>query len=235
MMEEQLRLLVELQEIDAKIREWKEEKGRAPEQLADFDQRGLACKNDLEKVSEALQAAQKNKRDRDRDLEEGGLKVEKLKTRSSEIKNNKEYQAQLKEIAAVEQENKAIEDDILVLMEKIDAATAELAAAEKRLKEETAAIEVERKEFEARGAKLDEELSVLERSRAEAAARIDSLILGRYQVLAGSKPGKVVVEARGESCSGCYMSIPPQVYVNVKKNNTFITCPNCHRILYYKG
>ena len=30
------------------------------------------------------------------------------------------------------------------------------------------------------------------------------------------------------------MSIPPQVYVNVKKNESIITCPNCGRILYFK-
>ena len=44
-----------------------------------------------------------------------------------------------------------------------------------------------------------------------------------------------LAEARGEACSGCYMSIPPQVFVNVKKNENIITCPNCGRILYYKG
>jgi uncharacterized protein len=42
------------------------------------------------------------------------------------------------------------------------------------------------------------------------------------------------VEARNESCSGCFMSIPPQLFVNVKKNTEIITCPHCSRILYYK-
>ena len=234
-MEEQLRFLVELQEIDAKIRGWKEEKGRVPEQLADFDRRSLICREDLEKFGEALQTAQKNKRDRERDLEESGGKVEKLKARASEIKTNKEYQAQMKEIEAAEKESKSIEDEILGLMEKIDAATAQLAAAEKRMKEEASAIEAERKEFEKKIAKLDQEFGAVVRSREEIASHVDSLVLSRYQALAGSKPGKVVVAARGESCSGCYMSIPPQVFVNVKKNNSIITCPNCHRILYYKG
>jgi predicted nucleic acid-binding Zn-ribbon protein len=30
------------------------------------------------------------------------------------------------------------------------------------------------------------------------------------------------------------MSIPPQVFVNVKKNENIINCPNCGRILYFK-
>ena len=46
----------------------------------------------------------------------------------------------LKEIETAEQENKAIEDDILALMEKIDAAAAQNRAAEQRAREEEAAI-----------------------------------------------------------------------------------------------
>jgi len=30
------------------------------------------------------------------------------------------------------------------------------------------------------------------------------------------------------------MSIPPRIYVIVKKNDSIVGCPNCHRILYYK-
>jgi hypothetical protein len=59
-------------------------------------------------------------------------------------------------------------------------------------------------------------------------------VLSQYQRLLGTKAGIAIAEARGESCSGCYMSIPPQVYVNVKKNESIITCPNCGRILYFK-
>jgi len=55
-------------------------------------------------VKESLQTAQKNKRERDKDLEAGVQKIDKLKARTSEIKTNKEYQALLKEIEAAEQE-----------------------------------------------------------------------------------------------------------------------------------
>src|SRR5574337_1030244 len=108
MMEEQLGLLIQLQEIDAKIRSLTEQKKRLPEALAALERRLAAAREDLDNVKEGLQTAQKNKRDRDKDLEAGVQKVEKLKARTSEIKNNKEYQALLKEIEAAQQENKAI-------------------------------------------------------------------------------------------------------------------------------
>jgi len=70
--------------------------------------------------------------------------------------------------------------------------------------------------------------------RHELVAKIQPQIHSQYQKLLGTKAGVAMAEARGESCSGCYMSIPPQVFVNVKKNESIITCPNCSRILYFK-
>ena len=130
----------------------------------------LRTRKSSRSAKEALLTAQKNKRDRDKDLEAGVQKVEKLKARTSEIKNNKEYQALLKEIETAEQENKAIEDDILVLMEKIDAAAAadnggRTARAGRRRRDpgrtETA---------EAAFAKLEEELKAMEQARQKTIA-----------------------------------------------------------------
>ncbi len=233
-MDEQLSILIQLQEIDAAIRTRTEEKNRLPELIQSLERRRSENKDELDKVREALQTAQKNKRDRDSDLETGSQKVEKLKTRTSDIKTNKEYQALLKEIEAAERENTAVEDDILLLMEKIDAAAAQIAEAEKRANEEERTIAVEREQYEEKIRKIDEDLGGQEKSRKALASRIEPSVLNRYQKLIVTKSGTAVVEVRGESCSGCYMSIPPQVFVNVKKNDSIITCPNCHRILYYK-
>ncbi len=233
-MNEQLTLLIELQQIDGRIRARRSEQAAIPQQLVALEQRAQENTAGLESARESLAAAQKAKRDRDRDLEEGGGKVEKLKARTSEIKTNKEYQALLKEIQTVEQENKAIEDDILKLMENIDTATAEIGNAEKRAEVENAAIDEERKKLDADMAALVETLAAEERTRNELAGRIDPALLAQYQKRYDSLAGRVVVEARSESCSGCFMSIPPQLFVNVKKSDAILSCPHCHRMLYYK-
>ncbi len=233
-MDEQLSLLIQLQELDARIRALSEEKNGFPEALASLDRRRTASEEDLEKAKEALQAAQKIKRDKDKDLEAGLQKVEKLKARISEIKTNKEYQALLREIETATQENKAIEDEILSLMEKIDAASGFVKTAEKQAAQEDAVIQEEKRAYVEKSGALEAELKALTQSREDVASRIEPAVLLKYQKLLGTGAGAAVVEARAESCSGCYMSIPPQVYVNVKKNNGIINCPQCGRILYYK-
>jgi predicted nucleic acid-binding Zn-ribbon protein len=232
-MEEQLNLLIQLQEIDVKVRIHTEQKNRLPEALAALERRRAASQEDLVKVKETLLAAQKNKHDRDKDLEVAALKTEKLKSRSSEIKNNKEYQAILKEIESAELESKTIEDDILRLMEKIDNAALQITAAEQRALDEDAAILVEQKQHEAASEKLVDELNAMAKARQEVVSHVLPPVLSQYQKLIISR-GVAMAEARGESCSGCYMSIPPQVFVNVKKNEKIITCPHCNRILYFK-
>lgn len=233
-MEGQLSMLIELQEIDTHLRGLAEQKDRLPEALASLDRKRAANQEELARTKEGLQAAQKNKRDRDQDLETAAQKIEKLKARSTEIKTNKEYQAVLKEIETAELEKKTVEDEILALMEKIDASAAAITAAESKAKEEEAAIDSEQKEHEAAIVKVEQELTATEQKRQETAARVDPSLLSQYQKLLVSKAGFAIAEARGESCSGCYMSIPPQVYVNVKRNETIINCPHCGRILYFK-
>jgi len=233
-MNEQLNLLIQLQEIDARIRVQQDEMKRTPAHLAELEQRAAASKAGVDSVRQALEEAQKAKRDRDRDLEAGGGKVEKLKSRTSEIKTNKEYTALLKEIETAEQESKAIEDEILKLMEKIDGATAEIANVEQRAKEEIVAIEQARRQLEEDLARVGRELAAVEQERAAVAGRIDPEFLAEYRRLTPTCAGRIVVETRGESCSGCHMSIPPRIYVIVKKNDSIVGCPNCHRILYYK-
>ncbi len=234
-MDEQLKMLVQLQEIDGRIRALQGQKKHLPEALAGLEKKRAANRANLEAVKEGLLTAQKNKRDRDKDLEAGVQKVEKLKVRTSEIKNNKEYQALLKEIETFEQENKAVEEDILVLMDKIETAAAGITAAEQRAREEEAAILAEQKQGEAEFTKIEKELKGVEQARQEMVSRVQPAVFNQYHKLIVSKQGIAIAEARGESCSGCYMSIPPQVYVNVKKNASIITCPNCGRILHFKG
>ncbi len=233
-MDEQLRMLVQLQEIDGRIRTLAGQKQHLPEALAGLEKKRALNQANLDAAKEGLLTAQKNKRDRDKDLEAGVQKVEKLKVRISEIKNNKEYQALLKEIETFEQENKAVEEDILVLMDKIETAAAGITAAEQRAQEEEAAILAEQKQGEDEITKIEKELKGVEQARQEMVSRVQPAVFNQYHKLIFSKRGIAIAEARGESCSGCYMSIPPQVYVNVKKNESIITCPNCGRILFYK-
>ncbi|HBR56941.1 MAG TPA: hypothetical protein DEA22_05655 [Blastocatellia bacterium] len=47
-----------------------------------------------------------------------------------------------------------------------------------------------------------------------------------------SRDGIAVSEVVNGSCSACYISLRPQMHVEVKRGDKIVTCENCTRILY---
>ena len=112
-MNEQLKNLIELQQIDLKIIDLNNLIGDIPTRIAAAELPLNDSQRALRAGKEKLESLEKRKRDRERALDETGEKVRKLKARTSEIKTNKEYQALLTEIESVEKEQYAVEDGIL--------------------------------------------------------------------------------------------------------------------------
>ncbi|MFZ5906901.1 MAG: zinc ribbon domain-containing protein [Nitrospirota bacterium] len=234
-MNEQLKYLIELQQIDRKIIDLDSLIGdipsriRAAELLLNTSQKAFLA------GKEKLESLEKRKRDRERELDEIGEKVRKLKARTSEIKTNKEYQALLTEIESVEKDQFSIEDEILLVMEEMENASKEAKTEEAKYGQEQEKIDVLKQKLEAEKSSYEQELSKLKTLRAGMAQTIDNELYEEYITLIGIHRGFAVTEARDEICQGCNMNIPPQLFVELKKNEIIIQCPQCRRILYYKN
>ena len=67
------------------------------------------------------------------------------------------------------------------------------------------------------------------------AKQLEASLARLYDTLKEKRQGVGVVSAKAETCQGCFVNIPPQMFIEVQKNNTLIRCPNCNRILYWEG
>jgi len=57
-----------------------------------------------------------------------------------------------------------------------------------------------------------------------------------YESIRKKRGGRAVVPLRSEACQGCYMHVPPQLFVRLKRGDEeIIRCPHCDRILYVEG
>jgi predicted nucleic acid-binding Zn-ribbon protein len=52
-------------------------------------------------------------------------------------------------------------------------------------------------------------------------------------MLISRRGGTAVVNVKNGVCLGCFMNIPPQLFIEVTKNNRLILCPSCNRIFYF--
>jgi len=85
-------------------------------------------------------------------------------------------------------------------------------------------------EFKQMGFKL-EGIDELQKARSELASRIKPQLLNRYERLARSY-GRAVVPVTSNLCLGCFVTLPTS-YPSLQTKESFLTCENCGRILYF--
>ncbi|MBI5187817.1 MAG: hypothetical protein HZA07_01915 [Nitrospirae bacterium] len=232
-MNDQLRRLIELQQIDSKILNKKCMMDEIPSKISEAEVPLKITQADLDKMKQSHESLEKKRRDKERQLEDINEKIKKLKARTAEIKTNKEYQAHLREIESAEKERYAIEDEILVAMEALDVSSNEVKAAEAKVISEKEKVDILKRKLDEETSEAKKELTMLKEKRAWIVDALDRDMYSQYMILFESGNGLAVTEARGEICQGCNMNIPPQLFVEIKKNEEIIYCPQCYRILYY--
>jgi predicted nucleic acid-binding Zn-ribbon protein len=233
-MNEQLRLLIELQKLDSLILETRIRIDAVPSTISSHEIPLKKAQEVYENAKNELQNLEKKKKGKDSEIVELKAKIDKLKQRSSEIKDNKAYQAHLKEIEKVEKDIGAAEDDILIIMESIDAAATLLKSQNALVEKEKTKFETIKDELQTEIVLIENELKKLKEDRKKITNKIEGGIYNQYMTLMKAARGLAVVEAKNEVCSGCNIHIPPQLFVEIKSNQEIINCLQCKRILYYK-
>ncbi len=232
---EDLRLLVELQGIDTVIIEKAEIIETIPGRVTSVEQPLKDARGVYDREKQKLEGLVRKKKEREQQLDDVNEKIRKLKARISEIKTNKEYQAHLKEIESAEKEQRSVEDEVLVVMEALDSTQREVKTLEVKVRAEEEKINAFRKKLQEEATAIEGEINDLRLRRGAYVKALDSDMYGIYTKLFETKRGLAVVETRGEVCRGCNMNIPPQLFVEIKKNEKIIQCPQCSRILYWKA
>lgn len=233
-MNKELNPLILIQEIDTAIIKRGDEIELIPGEISRYKAPLAEAERKLKLERENLESIEKKKRERDQGLKEIADKVENSKKRASEIKTNKEYQAHLAEIESIESEKYLIEDDILFLMEEIDAVRQSLKDAEAEVEKQSKELQSIQKELEEKCEDARKELAELKEKKALLAKGVSEDLYSRYTDALKKGAGLAVVEAADEVCLGCYMSIPPQLYLQVRISDEIIQCPQCDRLLFRK-
>jgi len=231
---EQLFHLISLQSIDSRILANKRELDKIPERLAAAEKVLDSARAKEAEFKEKLESLIKRRRGKEADLEDRLARVKTLKDRVSEVKSNVEYQARLKEINAAEAATRSLEDEVLALMESIEAMSADREEVEQAFQEASRQMEEIKAGVEERAAFLEQEIKELKSDREARRGNIDEELYLEYENIMEKENGLAVVLVKDRICHGCNMSIPPQLYNEVRSTDRIYTCPECFRMLYYK-
>ena len=239
-MQNQIRKLLKLQEVDEDIEKIARELSELPRKLNRKKEILSNLESDLKEVEEEL-----NEIKGEMDSKEQEQKTEVERKRSLEanlrvIKTVKEYNAIMREIGfakkAIEEYDRELED----LLEDLEKIENEYNQRKEKydvlLKEITELEDIVSK----RSSELQSQLEKFEEERKQFLEEISPVLLRKYEMLKNSMQLPVVVPVVDEICQGCFMNVPPQMYIQLQRaahgkeeSKEIFTCPNCMRIIYY--
>jgi predicted nucleic acid-binding Zn-ribbon protein len=200
-----------------------------------LDEKQKVERERIEKEKEKVDSLEKTRRQKEGQLNLEQEKIKRAEGKMLEVKTNKEYQALLSEIDAMKEANSRMEEEILRVMDEIDELKKDLSKREKDARVTLEKIEAERKELQEKMAHDEKVWDVQMERREVLSKQIESKLVKLYNTLKEKRQGVGVVSVKHETCQGCYVNVPPQMFIEVQKNNALVRCPHCNRILYWEG
>ena len=231
-LEEQVKLLVELQALDTQILKHEKDLTDMPENLNRLDELFKSKMTNLKALEDGVRSLQVKRKDRENELATKEESIKKLQTQLYQLKTNKEYTTMQREIARIKADNSLIEEDILKLFDQTDQENAKISKEKEYLKGEEVKLNEEKLKVGEETKRIGAELEVFKAQRGAIAGKVDKIALAKYDRILRSKDGLAVVPVTAGSCQGCFRLMPSQVIHEIRMKKDLVICESCARILY---
>jgi predicted nucleic acid-binding Zn-ribbon protein len=224
--------LIQLHFLDREIAALNSRLSQIPIQMKEVDRKLDRAQRHVQEKQNLIAENQKKRRELEGDLALIETKRKRYKEQLDGVKTNKEYTGLQHEIELVSQAIREMEDQILAQMEEAEILKVQLDEAQKVKDREEKDLLAEKQIIQTESDKLEEAMNGLKSKRAHWVLQIPPPILEEYESLASHRKGVALAEARDAICQECQMRIRPQLFQEIRRNNTIITCENCSRILF---
>jgi predicted nucleic acid-binding Zn-ribbon protein len=231
--QKELNKLLELQNIDLRIKALDEQSTDGYAKL-DVDQEGIdACLAEAEDLKERLEVVGKEKRDVEIELEDEVNRLKDRQTKLMNVQTNREYQSLLKEIEHTKGDNKRRAEEIERYAEIAEAMEQKINDLETEADESGIVLAAEKAEVDKLTKELEKKKAKIDKTRGAKVKKVSKSTYKRYEQLRERRNGIAIVGVTDGVCQGCYMNIPPQQFNEVLKGDQMHTCPTCQRMLYH--
>jgi predicted nucleic acid-binding Zn-ribbon protein len=232
-MQAQIEALERLAALDAELTRLHEELARERTALLDK-------KTHLEELEQKLARSQGSISEMDRmrgeliqEMRQMSVQLEKSREKLARCRTEREANAAQREVEELRKLFRDRELEIDKLGTLVDQARGELESTQgekgqlaSELGESEGAVATRLNEVEA-------ELAEKNERRKEVVAQVTPVLYRRYELVRKRK-GTAIAFTHTGTCSACHMTLPPQLYQQLKRGTDFGQCPSCNRILYFR-
>ena len=224
--------LVELQTIDAKLKDINDLLGDLPSRVKELDQQEDTIKANLEKSQIRLKELEVKLHRTEVRIAEINDKINKYKDQLFLVTNNKQYDALMHEIDHLKEKRVSNESESLSFMEEKETLINSVNEMVAELEILTQDLSSRREKLESAISESADEKSNLEQNRAEQVSQIDAKFISEYDRVLAARDGLAVVNLSGGACGGCGAYIPAQIVAEIRGNIVLHRCDVCGRFLY---
>lgn len=233
--EEKIRDLFELQQVESEKDKIRTLRGELPLEVQDLEDElaGLQTRinNFVEEANELEAAISKKKNE----ITEAQALIKKYEAQQNNVRNNREFDSLSKEI-----EFQTLE--IQLCEKRIKEFSVRLQDKQTMVEDSKAVFDDRQKDLDAKKRELDEIIAetqkeeelMVSRSK-EISERVEDRLLAAYRrIRKNSQNGLAVVSVERDACGGCFNRIPPQRQLDIRARKKIIVCEYCGRILVDK-
>lgn len=227
--------LIRLQKLETAAEEARRKIADHPVRMQALEERLQGAKDVVSGAKARLTDAQTKRRADEKEVAGVQARLTKFKDQLLEVKTNREYQTMLHEIEVAQTDIRTREDRILETMMEADELSAAVKKSEAELKAVEKEVSAERQRLDSEVAALQAELDRTGSAREKLAVEISPAALSTFERVARGRKGLGVAEARNGMCTVCHVRLRPQVFNDIRTNETIIQCDSCQRILFFAG
>jgi uncharacterized protein len=230
--EEKLRTLFELQQIDSKIDKIRTVRGELPLEVRDLEDIVAGLETRVNNLTEELKAMEDGIAEKKNVMKDAQALIKKYEAQQGKVRNNREYDAITKEIEFQNLEIQLAEKRIKEYKANMISKKEIIETSEEELKDRQKDLKLKQKELAEIVAETEKEEEALLKKSKNAESMIEERLLNAYKRIRGNvMNGLGVVTVERDACGGCFNKIPPQRQLDIRTHKKVIVCEHCGRIL----
>lgn len=233
-MQESLRQILDIQELDMKMMRLMRVKKERQKELQQIESLRKELHLQLTDKENEIVELGKSIHTYEQKIQDIVAKLKKLETQQSSIKKVDEFNALTQEMTAAEREKINLEQKVSDLVDKRVAEEEILEKIRDSLKTSEASSIALEHEIEASIKIINEEGRGLKEQREALAVDAEPDVLHIYERLFRNKKDRVVVPIENRTCSGCHIVLTAQHENLVRKAANLVFCEHCSRIHYWQ-
>jgi len=230
--EQKLRSLYQLQQIDSKIDQLRTLRGELPMEVKDLEDEIEGLETRLEKFNEDLVGLKKLIAEKQAFIKDALALKAKYEQQLMGVKNSREYDALSKEVEIQGLEIQIAEKKIREFNAQIDGRSQELQRFSDELAGRKKDLDNKKSELSDIVAETEKEEQELLAASEKARKNIEDRLLTAYtRIRKNARNGLAVVTVQRDACGGCFNQIPPQRQMDIRTRKRIAICEHCGRIL----